>query len=65
MFQPRAVLRPANILVLVVMGVLALSTVAAVPRIREALAHRVNTLTKLKSDESSEVAPGSIRGTDP
>lgn len=52
MLQPRAVLRPANILVLVLMGVLALSTVAAVPRIREALAHRVNTLTKLKSDES-------------
>lgn len=51
-FQRRAALRPANLLVLVAMAVVALGTVASVPRIREAIVHRVQTLSKLKSDES-------------
>jgi hypothetical protein len=51
-FQRRAALPLANILVLVAMGVVALGTIASVPRIREAIVHRAHTLTKLKSDES-------------
>ena len=51
----RAALPSANILALVVMGIVAFSAVIADPRIREPLVRRADSLTALKSDESLRV----------
>jgi hypothetical protein len=50
----RAAVPFGNVLVLFAVCIVALGTILSVPRIREGLAHRASTLTKLKSDASLE-----------
>jgi hypothetical protein len=51
-FQRQARVRFSNLLALAAMAFIAFMVVLAVPRIRESLAHRANTLTRLESDAS-------------